>query len=559
MRDSSDVKYEAELRLHKLPVAVELGRAPCVWRGRMEQKMDLIALLGPGRNGVISRTIISYLGPAIAAVAQACNKLAVVFLRDGYIVMGDLATGQYFESANVRHAVDGIMDQHYGRCRVGLGASPLRMVCMPGDKGYHRLVVDPEHSWDAGMRYRIFEYMSVCFPCDVHDNSLEYRLKLLIEDSIQAASMADDLDLYTEVVSWVEREPVRFIGYDRLASPKSLDVRGAGSAPPSHQEVAKHDLLTADGYAVLAEACKHGSIRVLDELHKLGVAASDLRDNRCIRCLPIAVRNGQLAILRCLRATWNFDQQSLQSSNMLLVARKKTKRLQKGSAPWHKRQEILDFVEDWLSQSESKERDIQEGKRQSAYDAWEELRIAILKDAFDLRPRTREAWNSAGSTRPRHFQEVYSFYKETWRDMENSKNVSPTAQKLITQYELHQDRDGYHWDSSRERIVFALRYAWFDRGSSPSRNERAGRERAMALTWFQGKNPTIAEVAVEYMKLLHTFCNHCLVKGPVSKCGGCKRAYYCCNECQREAWRLGHKDECKLIAARSYWGIYAAN
>ena len=34
----------------------------------------------------------------------------------------------------------------------------------------------------------------------------------------------------------------------------------------------------------------------------------------------------------------------------------------------------------------------------------------------------------------------------------------------------------------------------------------------------------------------------------MDRCSGCKRAFYCCDECQLEHWKKGHKDECKRMA-----------
>ena len=34
----------------------------------------------------------------------------------------------------------------------------------------------------------------------------------------------------------------------------------------------------------------------------------------------------------------------------------------------------------------------------------------------------------------------------------------------------------------------------------------------------------------------------------MDRCSGCKRAFYCCDECQLEHWEKGHKDECKRMA-----------
>jgi len=70
-----------------------------------------------------------------------------------------------------------------------------------------------------------------------------------------------------------------------------------------------------------------------------------------------------------------------------------------------------------------------------------------------------------------------------------------------------------------------------------------------SIFWVRKSNNTGRDVLQKWEALLQTKCSNCQKKTQpgekIEQCTECKAQWYCSKECQGEAWRAGHKKDCK--------------
>jgi len=501
------------------------GMLPADRQVTEESTIDLVAMLQPGKDDIISRTVIKYLTPKdINCLASANKKIAVTFLEQNIIEpTADGIVQSYFTSAIIKKAVDRLVDKIHKPCgKLQLAhVSPVHMVktaCC------HRLVVNVEKvsQWSIHTKTAILGYMTTCVCLCTQDVQDELLQKLGAQIVLEAC-ITNNIPMYEETIRWVEFDNNSNVG--KIESTYAKIIR---------KRIMERKILRSNSYRALEVVCREGYIPLLDKLYKLGPELDDYNDMRFIRIIRVAAMAGQVKVLQRLR-TWRFW--GIQYDKIVDKLKEQMSRHQKESTPWNKVRDIVRLMTDWNLQvvAEVAARvkiKVRKHSTQTRME-WEERRREIVKDAFNPSVSKIQLHDLSDSRKISLWGEIREYYKDPVFGVDTNERYSLYMDNVIS------------WLTGPDRKVYAQLYAWFTAMAPP---EKRKNEIILARSWFPEDNcPHLTEIAATFVKRMHTFCNHCLKAGPVSRCGACRRACYCSKECQREAWALGHREECRYI------------
>jgi tetratricopeptide (TPR) repeat protein len=140
------------------------------------------------------------------------------------------------------------------------------------------------------------------------------------------------------------------------------------------------------------------------------------------------------------------------------------------------------------------------------------------------------------------FEEVLRLYDEELKN-HPSMNDRMIAHLAVAEYMLVQCCSISGKNSKAKRHFYA----------AEEKRESLDTEVAQAIDWG---NRMLAQMIVSKINpeaLSHGKCHAC---GKITEkrlqCSACKTAFYCSKECQKVAWKQGHKEECKKLRAERY-------